>query len=73
VFRQGDWSRFYENVAALPLNSSSTFIRTVTANQFNGVTTMGFASFSGSMRQTIDSFRQGQITSYFDIVEMYSR
>jgi len=28
LFQQGDeWSRFYENVATLPLNSSSTFIR----------------------------------------------
>jgi hypothetical protein len=72
LFRQGDWSRFYENVGALPLNSSSTFIRTVNANQFNGITTMGFASLSGSMSPTIDSFHQGQITNYLDIVQMSS-
>jgi len=73
LFRQDDWPRFYENVAALPLNSSSTFIRTVTSNQFNGSTTMGFASLSGSMNHTIDSFHQGQITNYLDIVQMSSR
>jgi len=73
LFRQSDWTRFYENVAALPLNSSSTFIRTVNANQFNGITTMGFASLSASMSHMIDSFHHGEITNYLDIVEMSSR
>jgi hypothetical protein len=73
LFRQDDWSRFYENVAALPLNSSSIFIRTVSSNQFSGITSMGFASLSGSMSHTIDSFHQGQITDYLDIVQMSSR
>jgi hypothetical protein len=72
LFRQADWSRFYENVAVLPLNSSSTFIRTVTSNQFNGITTMGFASLSGSMSHAIDSFHQGRITNYLDVVQMSS-
>jgi len=73
LFRQGDWSHFYENVATLPLNSSSTFIRTVTGNEFNGITTMGFASLFGSMSHTIESFHQGQITNYLDIVQRSSR
>lgn len=73
LFRDGNWSSFYENVAALPVDSSSTFIRSVTGNQFNGAVTMGFASLSGSMTQMIDVFHNGRITTYHDIVEISSR
>src|SRR5262249_53948904 len=41
LFRRDGWSRFYENVAALPLDSSSTFIRSVTSDAFSGVASMG--------------------------------
>ena len=73
LFTQDNWARFYENVASLPLNSSSTFIRTVISSQFSGNTSMGFASLSGSMSHTIDSFHQGQITNYLDIIQMSAR
>jgi hypothetical protein len=70
---ENGWSRFYENVADLPLDSSSTFVRSVTSDEFNGIATMGFASLFGSMTQMIDAFHEGDITSYHDIVEMSSR
>jgi hypothetical protein len=73
LFRRDDWSRFYENVAALPLDSSSTFIRSVTSDAFSGIATMGFASLFGSMTQMIDTFHEGHISKYHDIVEMSSR
>jgi len=73
LFRRDDWSRLYENVAALPLDSSSTFIRSVTSDQFNGIATMGFASLFSSMTQMIDAFHEGHIANYHDIVEMSSR
>jgi hypothetical protein len=47
LFRGDDWPRFYGNVAALPLDSSSTFVRTVPRNEYNGTATMGFDSLSG--------------------------
>jgi hypothetical protein len=73
LFRGTDWPRFYQNVAALPLDSSSTFVRTVPRNAFNGTATMGFAALSGSMAKTIDTFHEGHITNYHDIVEVSSR
>jgi hypothetical protein len=55
------------------LDSSSTFIRSVTSDEFNGTATMGFASLFASMTQMIDAFHGGHITNYHDIVEMSSR
>lgn len=72
LFRRDDWSRFYDNVAVLPLDASSTFIRSVTSNEFSGIATMGFASLSGSVAQTIDAFHHGRVVNYHDIVEMSS-
>ncbi len=38
LFQQGDdWSRFYGNVAALPLDTASRFIRSVTINRFGAL------------------------------------
>ena len=73
LFRRDDWSHFYENVEALPLNSSSTFIRSVTSNEISGITNMGFASVQGSISQTIKAFHDGRIGRYHDIVEMSFR
>lgn len=73
LFLEPDWPRFYRNVAALPLNASSTFIRTVTRTPFNGPSSMGFASLSGSMTYTLDAFLGGRITDYHDVVELSSR
>jgi len=73
LFRGDGWSRFYENVAALPLDSSSTFVRSVTSDEFNGIAMMGFGAFFGSMTQMIDAFHKRNISNYHDIVKMSSR
>jgi hypothetical protein len=73
LFRRDDWPHFYQNVEALPLSSSSTFIRSVTSNEISGITNMGFASVQGSVLQTIKAFHDGRIGRYHDIVEMSFR
>jgi hypothetical protein len=69
---QDDWRRFYTNVGTLPLDSSSTFIRSV----FNG---MGFYRGTGpamraqqmlaSMMEQVRLFNEGRLASYYDVVQ----
>ena len=70
-----NWKKFYDNVATLPLDSSSTFIRSV----FNGPG-MGFAgggfgfmrsqNLLCSMTDTVKAYRAGNITTYPDVIRM---
>lgn len=73
LFLEPDWPRFYQNVAALPLNASSTFVRSVTHSLFDGPSTMGFASLSGSMTDTLNAFHGGRISGYRDVVALSSK
>jgi len=72
LFQQNDdWSRFYTNVADLPIDASSTFIRSMvfTRGSFNGPgrvrspLTTGMSSIGGLMR----AFQAGQIHRYYDV------
>jgi hypothetical protein len=69
--QEDDWRKFFGNVSALPLDSSSTFIRSV----FNG---MGFSRAGPGMRaqQMLASmltqvrlFNEGRLASYYDVVQ----
>ena len=65
------WRQYYENVATLPLDSSSTFVRAV----FNfGYSGGGSGARSLTMLQPVQellkAFREGKITGYFDVVNM---
>ena len=73
LFQQSDdWRHFYGNVGALPLDSSSTFIRSV----FNG---MGYYRNQGpmmrseqllaSMLQQVDLFNAGKLTDYMTVIQ----
>ena len=53
-----NWKKFYTNVGTLPIDSSSTFIRSV----FNGL--------GGSMVDVVKAFNEGLITGYADVVRM---
>lgn len=69
--QEDDWRRFFANVGTLPLDSSSTFIRSV----FNG---MGFYRSTGSamraqqmlasMLEQVQLFNDGRLASYYDVV-----
>jgi hypothetical protein len=72
LFGGGDeWRRFYTNVGTLPLDSTSTFIRSV----FNG---MGYYRNQGpamraqqmlaSMLEQVKLFNDGRLTSYTDVI-----
>jgi hypothetical protein len=67
--QNGGWSNFYENVATLPLDASSTFIRSG-----GGGRTGGFGGgFGGrpnvlaSIQETLAAVRSGRIRSYNDV------
>jgi hypothetical protein len=72
LFQQNDdWSRFYTNVSALPINAGSTFIRSMVFGRgvYNGPgrvrspLTTGISSMGGLVR----AFQAGQIHRYYDV------
>ena len=78
LFRQNDgWSRFYGNVATLPLDANSSFIRSI-GGGMRGVTPQGvspryggrLANVTSSMLETVKLFNEGKIQTYSDIIMM---
>jgi hypothetical protein len=73
LFREADsWRRFYENVAALPHDSSSLFIRAVFGGYGYG---RGYGVMRGDMLVTpiddiLSAFRAGKIQSYRDVIAL---
>src|SRR5215471_8306317 len=77
LFQQSDdWSKYYTNVSTLPLDASSTFIRsshysigTVTqpARQFSGA---NYVMLLCSMMDLTKSFQAGRIQNYDDVIRM---
>jgi hypothetical protein len=75
LFQQGDeWKEFYSNVASLPLDSSSTFIRFVLNSRGFGYRSRSFESRSSSLfcpiRDVVKAFNTNRIRSYIDVVDM---
>ena len=73
LFRgEHNWRRYYENVATLPVDSSSTFVRAV----FNNFGSMGGGTGPRSitmLQPVLDlrkAFREGRISGYLDVVNM---
>ena len=74
LFQQNDdWSRFYENVATLPLDSNARFIRSV----FNGyaytLRANGYFrsdSLLASIPDLLEAFNGGKIETYSDVIRM---
>jgi hypothetical protein len=69
--QEDDWRKFFGNVGSLPLDSTSTFIRSV----FNG---MGFnragpgmraQQMLASMSTQVRLFNEGRLSSYYDVVQ----
>lgn len=73
---QGDdeWRRFYQNVAMLPLDSSSTFIRSVFAGMGyygggQGINAyMRARQMLASMLEQVRLFNEGKLLSYDDVI-----
>jgi hypothetical protein len=74
LFQQDDdWSKFYRNVNTLPVDSTGTFIRSV----FNGIVTnyqsngfMRSASVLSSIPDLLQAFGNGELKSYYDVIQM---
>ena len=74
LFQQNDdWSRFYENVAALPIDSSATFIRSVFNGYAYNFRTNGYlrsASLLSSISDLLEAFKAGKVGTYYDVIRM---
>ncbi len=70
LFQQGDeWSRFYANVAAMPLDDSAAFIRSVTNNRFGGQPS-GFmmGQLTSPIASLVRDATNGLISGYGDVI-----
>jgi hypothetical protein len=74
LFQDNKWRRFYANVATLPLDSSSQFIRSVNGGNsrapFRGGFGMRFLSLLSPMTEMVTAFQQSRIRSYNDVINM---
>jgi hypothetical protein len=62
-----DWRFFYENVATLPVNANSTFIRYI----INGASfNRRFRALLSPMANIVKAYNNGQVQSYYDVIEM---
>src|SRR5215467_9299085 len=70
LFQQDDdWERFYKNVAVLPIDSNSTFIRSVAmGRRFQPVGAR--ASLLCPITDLLKEFRSGQLDSYSAVIQM---
>jgi hypothetical protein len=65
--QNGGWRRFYENVGALPLDASSTFIRSVSGGARGGGFGMRLPNVIASMQETLAGVNDGTIRTYDDV------
>ena len=73
LFQQGDdWQRFYGNVATLPLDSSSTFIRSLSnGNGFRpGSPNSRSVQLLSSMLETVKAVQDGRVQTYYDMIQL---
>jgi DNA segregation ATPase FtsK/SpoIIIE-like protein len=74
LFQQGDdWRRYYENVETLPLDSRSTFIRSIGGGARGFGRGPGFGrlgSVLSPMQELLKAYRDGRVTTYADVIRM---
>ena len=74
LFQSDDWKKFFGNVATLPVDTSSTFIRAV----FNFSTALPQTGTPGPRSRTmlapiseqVQAFTDGRIQSYWDVIQL---
>ena len=73
LFQSDAWRGFFTNLAQLPVDSSSTFLRAV----FNtGMRPQGYpagprsVTLRASIAESVKAFNEGRITSYYDVIQM---
>ena len=65
--QNGGWTSFYDNVATLPLDASSTFIRSVSGGIARGAPGMRMPNVLASMQDTLAAVKDGRIRTYDDV------
>jgi hypothetical protein len=77
LFQQDDeWSRFYKNVATLPLDANSSFIRSISGGRgYTSATPQmryggRLASVTSGIQDIIKAFNEGKIQYYGDVIGM---
>jgi hypothetical protein len=73
LFQQGDdWQRFYANVATMPLDSTSTFIRSLSnGGGFRpGSPNSRSVQLLSSMQETLKAVQDGRVLSYYDMIQL---
>ena len=71
--QNGGWTNFYDNVAALPLDTTSTFIRSAGGGGrggFAGGGGMRAPNLLASMQETVEAVKAGRIRSYSDVLAL---
>jgi hypothetical protein len=61
---------FYSNVGTLPLDSSSTFIRSFSGGGFGGGGSFRFVSMLSSMKALMEEFAAGRVRQYGDVLDL---
>jgi hypothetical protein len=67
LFQSGAWGRFAKNVATLPLDASSTFIRAC-FDSCNSVPGSRSTTLLDSMTLLLNDFNNGRIRTYWDVL-----
>lgn len=75
LFQSPDaWRRYYDNVATLPLDDKSTFLRAVfnygAYNLSNGARRTRSVTMMCSIEDLLNAYRDGRIQQYWDVVNM---
>jgi hypothetical protein len=70
LFQSDAWRRYYENVATLPTDSTSMFIRSVGGNFGGGGGFPRLPSVLSSVRELLTAYREGRISQYGDVISM---
>ena len=76
LFTAGSWRRFYENVATMPVNANSVFIRTffgATMRECSALRPAIMTPYQGSITEFLRDFDAGRIATQCDLVTRSSR
>ncbi len=69
LFQSDAWRRYYESVATLPLDSTSTFIRSI-GSMGGGGGYPRLPSVLSPVEAILAAYRAGRITSYHDVIQL---
>ena len=70
LFQSDAWRRYYENVATLPTDSTTTFIRSIGGNFGSRAGYPRLPSVLGSVHELLTAYRAGRINHYGDVIDM---